>query len=199
MTLNIHLYAGPGVGKSVTAAKLFVSLKMAGVHCELVTEFAKELQYDGILLQTPQRVILAEQLRRQARLQCKATVVVTDAPVAQNLAYADASELPDLERAIRAQTSRWRAINVVLNRNLDEGYEVAGRYQSLDCAKTFHRDVLVPCVERFHAGDVLHLQVAQASETLHRIVMDALAACATTGGSGQINEAAEPCAELAGP
>lgn len=38
----VSLYAGPGAGKSTLAAYTFSKLKMLGVNCELVTEFAKD-------------------------------------------------------------------------------------------------------------------------------------------------------------
>ena len=40
-TLLVNLYAGPGAGKSTGAAYIFAKLKMAGVDCEYVSEYAK--------------------------------------------------------------------------------------------------------------------------------------------------------------
>jgi len=44
-TLIVNLWAGPGTGKSTTASVVFHMLKVAGIKCEYVTEFAKELAY----------------------------------------------------------------------------------------------------------------------------------------------------------
>ena len=41
----INLFAGPGTGKSTTAAGLFYKMKSKGYMVELVTEFAKDLVY----------------------------------------------------------------------------------------------------------------------------------------------------------
>jgi hypothetical protein len=41
-TLLVNLYAGPGAGKSTGAAYIFAKLKMAGVDCEYVSEYAKD-------------------------------------------------------------------------------------------------------------------------------------------------------------
>ena len=38
----INLLGSPGAGKSTTAARLFYELKMKGVKCELITEYAKD-------------------------------------------------------------------------------------------------------------------------------------------------------------
>ncbi len=45
----INLWAGPGAGKSTTAAGLFNLMKIRGYNVELVTEFAKEMVYEGRL------------------------------------------------------------------------------------------------------------------------------------------------------
>ena len=37
----INLFAGPGAGKSTTAAGLFHLMKIAGMNVELVTEFSR--------------------------------------------------------------------------------------------------------------------------------------------------------------
>ena len=42
-TKVLNLYGGPGVGKSTGAAYIFSMLKLAGINCELVREYAKEL------------------------------------------------------------------------------------------------------------------------------------------------------------
>ena len=39
----VNLFAGPGSGKSTTCAGLFSKLKLAGIYCEMVLEYAKEL------------------------------------------------------------------------------------------------------------------------------------------------------------
>ena len=41
-TLFVNLFGAPGVGKSTGAAYLFSKLKMLGVDCEYIGEFAKD-------------------------------------------------------------------------------------------------------------------------------------------------------------
>ena len=38
----INLIGAPGSGKSTTAAGIFYNLKMKGIKCELLTEYAKD-------------------------------------------------------------------------------------------------------------------------------------------------------------
>ena len=82
MTKVINLFGGPGIGKSSTAAGIFHKLKFAGISCELVTEYAKDLvwetNYD--LLENSLH-ILAEQNRRQRRLRGKVDFIITDSPL----------------------------------------------------------------------------------------------------------------------
>ena len=41
-----NFFSGPGAGKSTLAAAVFAKLKMLGVNCELVTEFAKDKTWE---------------------------------------------------------------------------------------------------------------------------------------------------------
>lgn len=42
----INLFGAPGSGKSVAASYIFSQLKMKGVECELIQEFAKDLTWE---------------------------------------------------------------------------------------------------------------------------------------------------------
>lgn len=43
--VNINLFAGPGTGKSTTAAGVFFEMKRSGMSVEYVTEYAKSLVF----------------------------------------------------------------------------------------------------------------------------------------------------------
>lgn len=45
-TIVCNYFSGPGAGKSTLAAATFAKLKMLGVNCELVTEFAKDKTWE---------------------------------------------------------------------------------------------------------------------------------------------------------
>ena len=47
MALICNIFGGPGVGKSTTAARIFVGLKDLGINTELATEFAKDKSWEG--------------------------------------------------------------------------------------------------------------------------------------------------------
>jgi hypothetical protein len=83
----INLWAGPGAGKSTTAAGLFYLLKLEGKKVELVTEFAKDLVYAGRSLDD-QLYILAKQNQRLTRLSGVVDYAITDSPLPLSVLYA---------------------------------------------------------------------------------------------------------------
>lgn len=164
-TLNVNLYAGPGFGKSVTAASLYAALKLRGIHAELVSEYAKELVYLDALHGVSQAEIMQEQLRRQGLLQGKATVVVTDAPTPMSLVYALRLGVPpdELEAlfALQARGSAgWYNMDVLLHRDITKDYEAAGRAQTPEESIEMHG--AITDFVREHSPSLVELQVEEA-------------------------------------
>jgi len=84
----INLFAGPGAGKSTTAAGLFHLMKLAHLSVELVTEYAKEITWekrDSIL--SDQLYMFAKQHRRIVCLKGMVDYVVTDSPLLLSAVY----------------------------------------------------------------------------------------------------------------
>lgn len=82
MTKVINLFAGPGAGKSTTAAGLFYKMKRLGLSVELVTEYAKEKVYENALdIMADQLYLLAKQNRKLDRLVGKVDWIITDSPL----------------------------------------------------------------------------------------------------------------------
>lgn len=87
-TKVINLYGGPGCGKSTGAAHIFSELKLCGISCELVTEFAKDCVWDNSAdLLNDQLLVTAQQWHRVDRLLGKVDYVITDSPILIGLAY----------------------------------------------------------------------------------------------------------------
>jgi hypothetical protein len=89
MSLVVNYFGGPGCGKSTTSARLFSSLKMENINCELLTEFAKDLTWEENwnALSVGQIYVTARQLYKQELLERKVDVVVTDSPIVLGLCY----------------------------------------------------------------------------------------------------------------
>lgn len=78
----INMFAGPGAGKSTTAAGLFYRMKKLNLDVELVTEYAKEKVWEeSVATLTDQFYITSKQNRRLSRLVGKVEWVVTDSPL----------------------------------------------------------------------------------------------------------------------
>ncbi len=90
----VNLFGGPSSGKSTTAAGVFYFMKLKGYKVELVTEYAKELVYDGMLeiMLDRQEVIFAEQNQRLHRLRGKVDFAIVDSPLLLSCVYPDMNE-----------------------------------------------------------------------------------------------------------
>lgn len=178
-TLNVNLYAGPGFGKSVTAALLYAALKLRGIHAELVSEYAKELVYMDELRGKSQREIMREQLRRQGLLQGRTTVVVTDSPTPMSLVYAlrlgaQGEELEALYRQQREGTEGWYNMDVLLHRTITpETFEQEGREQDLPGCLDMHE--AITAFVRTHSPNHVELPVDLALSGLTALVLARLA------------------------
>ena len=141
-TLVINLFGGPGIGKSTTAALVFVKLKLAGVDSEYVPEFAKdcvwEKRHDTF---NDQIYIFGKQQHRIARLAGKVDVVVTDSPILLNVYYGkDNKPLVDLTLS---EFAKYNNLNYRLIR--EKEYNPNGRNQTEAEAKAideYIKDVL---------------------------------------------------------
>lgn len=82
MTSVINLYGGPGIGKSSTAAELFVALKKREINCELVREYVKDWAWEKREIKPfDQFYFFGKQVRKESMLFDKVDMIVTDSPV----------------------------------------------------------------------------------------------------------------------
>lgn len=84
----VNMLAGPGTGKSTTAAGVFSLLKMHGVNAELITEFAKDLAWEErFITMDNQSYIWGKQHHKMWRVKDHVDVMVTDSPLLFGLIY----------------------------------------------------------------------------------------------------------------
>ena len=130
MTYVINLIGGPGSGKSTTAAGLFFSMKIIGIRCELVTEYAKELVYDENWADLKRQLhVLAEQERRQRRLVAKVDFIITDSPLLTSLGYvSDPRDFYAVQESAQSLFAHYDNINFIIKRV--KPYAAYGRTQT---------------------------------------------------------------------
>lgn len=126
----INLFGGPGIGKSVLAARLFVEMRCARKRVELVTEYAKGLVYSGDTFDLENQLyMLAQQDRQLHRLNGKVDYAITDSPLPLGLLYAQGRCQSDwFEKAVWGAFNAYDNVNYVLERVWP--YEPYGRYQT---------------------------------------------------------------------
>lgn len=131
----INLFAGPGAGKSTTAAGLFFLMKTRGHKVELVTEHAKELTYEKNWHKLGHQLsITGEQYYRQARLKGQVDWIITDSPLLLGAIYGS----KHWEReAAKAAFNEFENLNFVIHRTTD--YQRYGRYHDLVEAEAIDR------------------------------------------------------------
>lgn len=128
--LIVNLFGAPGAGKSTAAAYIFARLKMAGVKCELATEFAKDAVWENNQEALRNQIkILGEQYFRITRCEGKVDVLITDSPIFNSYYYNSDPTLGDeFKQLILNLVSKYENMNFFINRT--KPYVQEGRLQN---------------------------------------------------------------------
>lgn len=132
-TLVVNLFAGPGAGKSTTAAGIFFELKSRGINCELAAEYAKDLCWEQRHHTFQDQIyIFGKQYHRIYRLLGQVDCVITDSPILLTPVY-DGEKRPTLEQlAIEEHNKMW-TYNTFLKRV--KAFNPKGRNQNHEESK----------------------------------------------------------------
>lgn len=141
MTQVINLFGAPGAGKSTLAAKLFALMKESYMNVELVTEYAKDLHYDGVKNEDyEQSIVFAEQHKRVKRLIGKVDFVITDSPLMLSAFYSLKTDYPASFADFALELSqRYNNINLLIKRN--HQYDPSGRFQDEAGSDAIHEEL----------------------------------------------------------
>lgn len=127
-TLVVNLFAGPGAGKSTGAAYIFSKLKMKGLDCEYVSEFAKDKVWENNdEVFKSQFYITGKQVFKIKRCYGKVDIIVTDSPIAIGAQYLKEDE-QKLCPAILEEFKKYNNLNFFINRV--KKYNPNGRSQT---------------------------------------------------------------------
>lgn len=128
----VNLTGSPGSGKSTGAAKIFSELKMLGINCELVGEFAKDKTWEhNDTALSCQEYIFGKQSYRLARCRDDVDVIVTDSPLPLTIIYTkDKKIVGPLTELVMAVFNSYDNINFFINRT--KPYNPKGRNQTAE-------------------------------------------------------------------
>jgi hypothetical protein len=133
MAIVVNLFAGPGVGKSTTAARIFAELKMHGVNCEMALEFAKDKVWEESFKTIDDQIyIFGKQFHKIWRLKDKVDVIICDSPLPISIVY-DKENSEAFHTLIMEQFNKFDNYNVLLTRSCE--YQKEGRIQTEEEAK----------------------------------------------------------------
>ena len=131
-TLVINFFGGPGTGKSTAATWLFAQLKMLGVDCEYVSEFAKDKVWEGNkTVFNCQMYLSGKQAFKIARCIGKVDVLITDSPILVGVQYNH--DNPLLNNALLYEFNKYNNLNFFIKRN--NSYNANGRNETESEAK----------------------------------------------------------------
>lgn len=128
----INIFGGPGAGKSTTAAGLFHEMKKQRLEVELVTEYAKDMTWEGRSnVLSDQLYVLAKQNRRLHRLRNhEVDWVISDSPLFLGLIYAQPGYFENFRPFLMEVFNSYDNINLLLSRDFE--YNPVGRNQTAD-------------------------------------------------------------------
>ena len=133
-TLIVNLFGGPSSGKSTMASGLFCLLKMHGVECEFVTEFAKDLVWEErFKTLKDQQYIFGKQFHKIWRLLNKVDVIITDSPLLLSVVYMPKEFVNSFTTNVVDTTNTLNNLNIMVDRN--NKYNSKGRIQNENQAK----------------------------------------------------------------
>lgn len=126
----VNLFGVPGAGKSTGAAYIFSQLKMQGVNCELVTEFAKDKVWENTEeVFKNQAYIFGKQSFKISRCYDKVDVVITDSPLPLSIFYNHDPRLTEnFNNAVMDFFNSYKNMNYLLLRT--KPYNPVGRMQT---------------------------------------------------------------------
>jgi len=129
--LIVNFFGGPGAGKTVAAAALFMSLKKNHVDAHLVGEFATECVMEGNVDSLhDQLYIFGNTYHRVQSVYKQAVVTVIDSPILLSCIYQEG--LPTIfNQLVLEMHERFRNLNVLLERHDGYNHSMVGRVHSL--------------------------------------------------------------------
>ena len=141
MTVVINLFAGPGSGKSTTAADLFAHMKWQNINVELVDEYAKQLSWEKrATTLEDQLYVMSAQNRKLTRLKGQVDYIITDSPLIMCLPYCKPHYYPEtFPKLVWDVWNSYDNVNIFLNRV--KPFSAVGRHHSEEESKELDKTI----------------------------------------------------------
>lgn len=125
----INFLGEPSVGKSTAATYVFSHLKMKGINCEYISEFAKDKVYEECdMIFKHQEYIFGKQAYKMARVANKVDIIITDSPLILSAVYNEDSVLGEnFNKTVLSVFNSYKNLNILLFRQ--HSYQHEGRLQ----------------------------------------------------------------------
>ena len=147
-TTIINIAGGPGTGKTTVAAQLFSKLKEMGYEVENVSEFAKELVWEGRKEAFNDRLYMhSEQNHRLMQMNNKLDYIITDSPLFLTSVYNNYYLKDKFPKSYNNMIDivSLETFNLYNNKvyllNRDTKYKVIGRRESIKDAVEIDKDI----------------------------------------------------------
>ena len=172
-TKIINLFGPSGCGKSTGSAYIFSQLKLHGISCELVPEYAKDKVWEGneeIFKPENQTYILGKQFYRISRLIGKVKYIITDSPILLSNVYNKSDILKlHFEDAVRDCHKSLNNINYFIKRV--KPFDPSGRKEKTQEESDKYIDKIL---SELSATEALFEEVTGNEHGYNRIVYDIL-------------------------
>lgn len=175
-TIVINLFGGPGVAKSTIASYVFSQLKMMGINCELITEFAKDLTWEkNTDALRCQEYVFGNQSYRQFKVKDKVDVIITDSPLILNCIYNTRynGQNKHYEEVVKSTFDSYNNMNFYLQRKIP--YVNIGRNESEKQAKDIDSEIKCFLLKNLYSYKIIDGGM-EGGETIIKEVTDKLKA-----------------------
>ena len=173
-TIVINMMGGPGAGKSTMASLLFAKMKIAGINCEYVTEYAKDMVWENRYnILNDQLYILSKQYRRLKRINGAVDVIITDSPIINNIYYnskitnsMDKISNKLINELVFELCDKFDNYYYLLERN--HNYEQQGRYQTEEESNIVSLEIQ----EMLDSFDIDYTTLVSGEDSVDKILKD---------------------------
>lgn len=169
-TLVVNLFGVPDSGKSTGAAYIFSQLKMNGVNCELITEYAKDKVWEeNNIALSNQIYVFAKQYYRMDCVNGKVDVIITDSPLALSVFYNKSNVLGEaFNQTVLNVFNSFKNLNYFICRSAP--YQKEGRLQS----EVESKAMVAPMINILDSNGIIYEDIRGNQEDYDKVVQSVL-------------------------